>query len=94
MFELSAYNHSDITTWAHTFYGPGYRPRLVDINVDGGPLAPNTSQCPVGDTCFYGYGGDIEVEADIEQDLAVAPDTNSAPRLQRPQRRDRPDRAG
>jgi subtilase family serine protease len=77
VFELTAYNHSDITTWAHTFYGPNYQPRLVDINVDGGPLAPNTSQCPVGDTCFYGYGGDIEAEADIEQDLSVAPDTDS-----------------
>ena len=77
VFELSAYNHADIKTWAHTFYGSGYHPRLVDINVDGGPLAPDTSQCPVGDTCFYGYGGDDEVEADIEQDLAVAPDANS-----------------
>ncbi|HXY45005.1 MAG TPA: S53 family peptidase [Acidimicrobiales bacterium] len=77
VFELSAYNHSDITTWAQTFYRSHYYPRLVDINVDGGPLAPNTSQCPVGDTCFYGYGGDIEVEADIEQDLTIAPDTDS-----------------
>jgi subtilase family serine protease len=77
VFELSAYNESDITTWAHTFYGPRYQPRLVNINVDGGPLAPNTSQCPTGDTCFYGYGGDIEVEADIEQDLTIAPDANA-----------------
>jgi subtilase family serine protease len=77
VFELSAYNHSDISTWAHTFYGPRYSPRLVDINVDGGPLAPNTSKCPAGDTCFYGYGGDIEVEADIEQDLTIAPDISS-----------------
>jgi subtilase family serine protease len=77
VFELSAYNHSDITHWAHTFYGPGYRPRTTDVNVDGGPLAPNTSQCPVGDTCFYGYGGDDEVEADIEQELTVAPDTSN-----------------
>jgi subtilase family serine protease len=77
VFELSAYNHSDITTWAQTFYGSHYHPRLVDINVDGGPLAPNTSQCPVGDTCFYGYGGDDEAEADIEQDLTIAPDTDS-----------------
>ncbi len=77
VFELSAYNHSDITTWAHTFYGSHYSPRLVDINVGGGPLAPNTSQCPTGDTCFYGYGGDIEVQADIEQDLTIAPDANS-----------------
>jgi len=77
VFELSAYKQSDITHWAQTFYGRGYHPRLVNINVDGGPLAPNTSQCPVGDTCFYGYGGDDEVEADIEQDLTVSPDTNS-----------------
>jgi subtilase family serine protease len=77
VFELSAYNHADISHWAQTFYGSSYRLRMTDINVDGGPLAPNTSQCPVGDTCFYGYGGDIEVEADIEQDLTVAPDTNN-----------------
>ena len=77
VFELSAYNHSDITNWAHTFYGSHYRPRLDDINVDGGPLAPNTKQCPTGDTCFYGYGGDIEVEADIEQDLTIAPGADS-----------------
>jgi subtilase family serine protease len=77
VFELSAYNHSDISTWAKTFYGSHYHPSLTDINVDGGPLAPNTSQCPTGDTCYYGYGGDIEVEADIEQDLSIAPDANS-----------------
>jgi subtilase family serine protease len=77
VFELSAYNQADISNWAHTFYGSHYTPRLVNINVDGGPLAPNTSQCPVGDTCYYGYGGDIEVEADIEQDLTVAPDANA-----------------
>ena len=77
VFELSAYNHADIAHWAQTFYGPGYRLRMTNVNVDGGPLAPNTSQCPVGDTCYYGYGGDIEVEADIEQDLTVAPDTSN-----------------
>ena len=77
VFELSAYNHADITNWAHTFYGSHFQPRLDDINVDGGPLAPNTSKCPAGDTCFYGYGGDIEVQADIEQDLTIAPDTDS-----------------
>src|ERR1700689_794879 len=76
-FELAAYNHQDISTWAQTFYGHSYRAQLQDINVDGGPLAPNTSQCPTGDTCFYGYGGDVEVEADIEQDLTIAPDANS-----------------
>src|ERR1700728_460328 len=77
VFELSAYNHADIARWAQTLYGPGYRLRMTNVNVDGGPLAPNTSQCPVGDTCYYGYGGDIEVEADIEQDLTVAPDTSN-----------------
>ena len=76
VFELSAYNHSDISNWAQTFYGRGFRPQLDDINVDGGPLAPNTSQCPTGDTCFYGYGGDVEVEADIEQELTIAPDVS------------------
>jgi len=73
VFELSAYQHSDIETWARTFYGPGYTPPLVDVLVDGGPLAP---VCPVGDTCppnFNGYSGDIEVDADIEMQLAIAP---------------------
>ena len=76
MFELSAYLHSDIATWTHQFYGPGYNPPLVDVNVDGGPLNP---ECPVGDTCppeFKGYAGDIEVDADIETQLAIAPDVS------------------
>ncbi len=74
VFELSAYQESDIDTWAHTFYGPGYTPPLVNVTVDGGPLSP---VCPAGDTCppdFNGYAGDIEVDADIETQLAVAPD--------------------
>jgi len=74
VFELSAYQHSDIDTWAHTFYGPGYTPPLVDINVDGGPLAP---VCPSGDTCppqYNGYSGDIEVDADIQTQLTISPD--------------------
>ncbi len=77
LFELSAYQESDIATWAHQFYGPSYTPPLTNVNVDGGPLDP---QCPVGDTCppdFNGYAGDIEVDADIESDLAVAPDMNN-----------------
>jgi subtilase family serine protease len=77
VFELSAYQHSDIATWAHQFYGAGYTPPLVDVTVDGGPLAP---QCPTGDQCppqFNGYSGDIEVDADIETQLAIAPDVKS-----------------
>jgi subtilase family serine protease len=73
VFELSAYQRSDIETWAHQFYGRGYTPPLVDITVDGGPLNPI---CPAGDTCppdFNGYSGDIEVDADIETQLAVSP---------------------
>jgi hypothetical protein len=40
VLELSGYLHSDIATWAHQFYGPGYNPPLVDVNIDGGPLNP------------------------------------------------------
>jgi subtilase family serine protease len=73
VFELSAYQQSDINTWAQTFYGSGYHAPLVDVNVDGGPLNP---VCPVGDQCpaeFNGYAGDVEVDADIEIQLAIAP---------------------
>jgi kumamolisin len=70
LFELSAYLRSDIATWALYFYGPAYTPPLVDIDVDGGPLS---SYCPPGDTCIPGYAGDIEVDADIEMQLAIAP---------------------
>jgi subtilase family serine protease len=74
VFELSAYQASDIDTWATTFYGKRYAPPLENVTVDGGPLAP---VCPAGDTCpadFNGYSGDVEVDADIEMTLAVAPD--------------------
>jgi subtilase family serine protease len=77
LFELSAYQHSDIDTWAHTFYGPGYTPPLTDVNIDGGPLNP---QCPSGDECppqYNNYAGDIEVDADIEAQLSVAPDAQN-----------------
>lgn len=76
VFELSAYQQSDIATWAKTFYGPRYTPQLTDITVDGGPLAP---VCPAGDTCpaqYNGYAGDIEVAADIEMTMAVAKDAH------------------
>lgn len=74
VFELSAYQHSDIDTWARTFYGHHYTPPLVDINVDGGPLSPI---CPAGDTCppeINGYSGDSEVAADVEMQLSISPD--------------------
>lgn len=71
VFELSGYTESDITTWAQTFYGRGYHPRLVNVNVDGGPL---TTACPTGDACFPGYSGDVEVDADLEQELSLSPD--------------------
>ena len=73
VFELSAYLHSDIETWAQYFYGPYYKAPLVDITVDGGPLSP---VCPAGDQCppdYNGYAGDIEVDADIEMQLAISP---------------------
>jgi subtilase family serine protease len=73
VFELSGYQHSDIQTWARTFYGSSYTAPLVDVTVDGGPLAP---VCPAGDECpaqYNGYSGDVEVDADIEMQLAIAP---------------------
>jgi len=76
LFELSAYQPSDIATWAHTLYGSQYAvPALDTVLVDGGPLDP---QCPsAGDSCpadWSGYSGDIEVDLDIQRELTVAPD--------------------
>jgi subtilase family serine protease len=76
VFELSAYLPSDISNWAHHYYGKNFTPPLSNVNVDGGPLNP---QCPVGDTCppeIEGYAGDIEVDADLEQQLTIAPDVS------------------
>jgi len=53
VFELSAYQKSDIDLWAHTFYGRGYTPPLRNVTVDGGPLTP---ACPSGDTCPLSSG--------------------------------------
>ena len=77
VFELAAYQQSDISAWTSQFYGPSYTAPLQNVLVDGGPLAP---VCPAGDTCqpaTFGYNGDIEVDADIEMTLSVAPDTKS-----------------
>jgi subtilase family serine protease len=76
VFELSAYQESDIDTWATHYYGKRYTAPLENVTVDGGPLAP---VCPTGDTCpaqYNGYSSDIEVDADIEMTLAVAPDVS------------------
>ncbi len=72
VFELSAYTPGDITVYEHQFFGAKENVPLVDINVDGGPITP---VCPTGDTCNPpgDYSGDIEVEADIETQIAIAP---------------------
>ncbi|HEY5250544.1 MAG TPA: S53 family peptidase [Acidimicrobiales bacterium] len=72
VFELSGYTASDITTYAKKFFGRSYKPQLVNINVDGGPLTP---LCPKDDKCSgkNTYNGDIEVEADLETQIAIAP---------------------
>ncbi len=78
VFEQTAYQHSDIETWAHTFYGNDYKPPLVDIPVDGGPLSPI---CPAGDGCApadqYAYAVDGEADEDIEMELSIAPAAKS-----------------
>jgi kumamolisin len=73
VFELSAYQQSDIRTFVQYFYGKRYNAPLVNVIVDGGPLNPI---CPTGDQCpaqYNGYSGDVEVDADIEMQLALAP---------------------
>ncbi|MBO0804457.1 MAG: S8/S53 family peptidase [Nocardiopsaceae bacterium] len=74
IFELSAYRPSDSITWARHFYGARYKPHVHAIRIDGGALHPH---CPADDTCPAhddGYAGDIEATADIEQEMAIAPD--------------------
>ena len=77
LFELSAYQHSDIDTWAKTFYGPGYTAPLVDVNVDGGPLTRPARRATTARRRPKAYAGDIEVDADIEMQLAIAPDVRN-----------------
>ncbi len=80
---MSGYTAADITTYENQFFGASENVSLVDINVDGGPVTP---VCPTGDECGpFGpppcangcdsadYSGDVEVEADIEMQLALAP---------------------
>ncbi len=75
VFELSGYKRSDVYTYQHRFFGGLRNVPLVDVNVDGGPLHP---RCPKGDVCARppDYSGDIEVEADLEIQIAVAPRVN------------------
>ncbi len=86
VFELSGYTSADVTAYEHQFFGSSENVPLVNINVDGGPVTP---ACPTGDECgpFDGgpclngcdsadYSGDIEVEADIETQIALAPKIN------------------
>jgi len=73
LYQASAYQPSDVTTWAQQFYGPGYTPALQNVLVDGGPLNP---QCPAGDSCppsINGYEADVESILDIERVLTAAP---------------------
>ena len=82
VFELSGYTPSDITAYERRFFGSSEHVQLVDASVDGGPVTPT---CPTGDMCGpFGpscangcdsadYSGDIEVNADIEMQIAMAP---------------------
>jgi subtilase family serine protease len=72
VFELSGYTPGDVAVYEHQFFGSKENVPLVDINVDGGPVTP---VCPKGDTCNPpgDYSGDIEVVADIETQIAIAP---------------------
>ncbi|MBV9257817.1 MAG: S8/S53 family peptidase [Ktedonobacteraceae bacterium] len=84
VFELSGYTRSDITTYEQKFFGASENVPVIDVNVDGGPVTP---ACPTGDMCgpfipggpcatgcnSADYTGDIEVEADIEMQIALAP---------------------
>jgi subtilase family serine protease len=76
LFEESGYQRSDIATWTRQYYGPNYQAPVTDINVDGGPLG---GTCPTGDTCpaeYQGYAGDVEVDADVEEQVTIAPDAH------------------
>jgi kumamolisin len=73
VFELSAYQESDIDTFAQTLIGKNFTPNLQNILVDGGPLNP---MCVAGDSCLpatEAFSGDDEVDADIETQLALSP---------------------
>ncbi len=83
VFELSGYTPADIDAYQSQFFGAAPQVPVTTVNVDGGPITPD---CPTGDgcgpfdggTCSNGcnsadYSGDVEDEADIEVQIAVAP---------------------
>jgi kumamolisin len=72
VFELSGYTETDPHAYERNFFGRSLYVPVVDVNVDGGPISP---ACPTGDTCNPGpdYSGDVEVVADIEMQMAIAP---------------------
>jgi subtilase family serine protease len=83
VFELSGYTSSDITTYEHQFFGKSEKVKITNVNVDGGPVTP---ACPTGDECgpfdsgscangcdSADFSGDIEVDADVETQIAIAP---------------------
>jgi subtilase family serine protease len=72
VFELSGYTASDITNYEHQFFGSSEKVKLVNINVDGGPV---NGVCPTSDVCAPDpdFSGDIEVDADIETQISLAP---------------------
>jgi kumamolisin len=83
LLEFSGYTPADVINYQRKFFGKSQDMPLIDANVDGGPVTPN---CPTGDSCGpFGprpcqlgcnsadYSGDIEVEADMEVQIAMAP---------------------
>ncbi|HEX4203206.1 MAG TPA: S53 family peptidase [Ktedonobacteraceae bacterium] len=72
LFELSGYTAADIKVYEKQFFGASENVPIVNVNVDGGPITP---VCPTGDQCnpANDYSGDIEVNADVETQIAIAP---------------------
>ena len=76
VFELSAYTASDITNWAHTFYGPSYNPPLKNINVDGGQSHRPPARAPRATHASTGMAVTSRSRRTSKKDLQIAPDVN------------------